>query len=89
MSERSDWRCPYCKRDCVTETHELERLRAQQLADDNLIRGYIAEIERLQRENGSLAQTYAACERMLRERTEQLNQADAEIARLLGTNKQD
>jgi nitrate/nitrite-specific signal transduction histidine kinase len=41
-----------------------------------------AEFERLQRENGALARTYAACEKMLRERTEQLNQADAEIQRL-------
>src|SRR5262245_10955659 len=40
-----------------------------------------AENERLQRENGSLARTYAACEHMLRERTEQLNQADAENER--------
>jgi chromosome segregation ATPase len=41
-----------------------------------------AETERLQRENGSLARTYAACEQMLRERTAQLNQADSELERL-------
>lgn len=40
------------------------------------------EIDRLQRENSSLARSYAASEKMLRERTEQLNQADAEIERL-------
>jgi chromosome segregation ATPase len=39
-------------------------------------------MERLQRENGTLARTYAACEQMLRERTGQLNQTDAEIKRL-------
>jgi len=38
--------------------------------------------ERLQRENGSLARAYAACERLLRDRTKQLNQADAENERL-------
>jgi hypothetical protein len=38
-----------------------------------------AEVLRLQQENGALARTYAACEQMLRERTEQLNQADVEI----------
>ncbi len=38
-----------------------------------------AEVERLQRENGSLARAYAACEDLLRSRTGQLNQADAEV----------
>jgi predicted RNase H-like nuclease (RuvC/YqgF family) len=37
-----------------------------------------AEVERLQRENGALARAYAACEKMLRERTEQLNEAEVE-----------
>jgi len=55
-----------------TYVHRLERERDELRAEN----------ERLQRENGSLARTYAACERMLRERTGQLNQDDAENERL-------
>lgn len=42
------------------------------------------EVDRLQRENGSLARTYAACERLLRDRTEENERLRAEIARLNG-----
>jgi hypothetical protein len=64
---------------------DVERLRAELEtykgpppgAGPEYQRGLLAEIERLQRENGALARTYALAEEKLRERTERLNQADA------------
>lgn len=41
-----------------------------------------AQVERLQRENGSLARMNALTQDILRERTGRLNQAEAEVKRL-------
>ena len=43
-----------------------------------------AEIERLRRENGSLARMYALAEETLRERTGELNQVQAALGRSNG-----
>lgn len=57
---------------------EIEQDR-QHLKDAvDLCMAKAVEVGRLQRENGSLARTYAACEQMLRERTGLLNDANAE-----------
>jgi hypothetical protein len=61
----------------LTQLLETERRVAHMIAMEH--KKDAAEVQRLQRENGALARTYAACEEMLRERTEQLNSADAAI----------
>jgi hypothetical protein len=62
----NDWRA----RALLAESEE-ERLRDEAAELALALSQRTNEIERLQRENGSLARTYAACERLLRDRTEE------------------
>jgi hypothetical protein len=71
----------------LSEHEELDALRAENErlkelygAGMDSLNKTDAESERLQRENGSLARAYAACERLLRDRSEENERLRAALA---------